>query len=59
MDVKAKIRYSARETAARVIPLDEDRVRVVFEEPQRAITPGQTVVFYQEDVLAGGGTIEK
>jgi tRNA-specific 2-thiouridylase len=59
IDVKAKIRYSARETAARVIPLDEDRVRVVFEEPQRAITPGQAVVFYQEDVLAGGGTIEK
>jgi tRNA-specific 2-thiouridylase len=59
IDVKAKIRYSAKEAAAKVIPLDEDRVKVVFEEPQRAITPGQAVVFYQEDVLVGGGTIIK
>lgn len=59
IDVKAKIRYSAKEAAAKVIPLDDDRVRVVFEEPQRAITPGQAVVFYQDDILVGGGTIEK
>ena len=34
-------------------------VRVVFEEPQRAVTPGQSVVFYLEDVLIGGGLIFK
>ncbi len=59
IDVKAKIRYSAKEAAAKVIPIDDEKVRVIFEEPQRAITPGQAVVFYQEDVLVGGGTIEK
>ncbi|HQJ38252.1 MAG TPA: tRNA 2-thiouridine(34) synthase MnmA, partial [Bacillota bacterium] len=42
-----------------VTPIDNERVRVVFQEPQRAITPGQAVVFYQEDILVGGGTIEK
>lgn len=57
--VKAKIRYSARESEALVIPLENNRVKVVFEEPQRAITPGQAVVFYQGDVLVGGGTIER
>ena len=59
IDVKAKIRYSAKEAEAAVTPIDSDRVKVVFEEPQRAITPGQAVVFYQDDVLVGGGTIER
>ncbi len=58
IEVKAKIRYSAKEAEAEVIPLEEDKVKVVFEEPQRAITPGQAVVFYQGDVLVGGGTID-
>ncbi|MGE5677507.1 MAG: tRNA 2-thiouridine(34) synthase MnmA [Pseudomonadota bacterium] len=58
IEVKAKIRYSAREAAATVTPAGEGRVKVVFQEPQRAITPGQAVVFYQDDVLVGGGTIE-
>ena len=35
-----------------------DRVKCVFEEPVRAITPGQAVVFYQDDYVFGGGTIE-
>ncbi len=59
IEVKAKIRYSAKEAKATVVPIADDKVKVVFEEPQRAITPGQAVVFYQEDVLVGGGTIEK
>ncbi|MHB1394683.1 MAG: tRNA 2-thiouridine(34) synthase MnmA [Clostridia bacterium] len=59
IDVKAKIRYSAKEAAAKVIPIDDEKVSVIFEELQRAITPGQAVVFYQDDVLVGGGTIER
>lgn len=57
--VKAKVRYSAREASATVYPLEDGRAKVVFDEPQRAITPGQSVVFYNEDIVVGGGTIEK
>jgi tRNA-uridine 2-sulfurtransferase len=54
--VTAKARYKAPETPATIEP-DGERVRVTFDEPQRAITPGQTIVFYDGDVVVGGGTI--
>ena len=56
--VKARIRYRHRETEATVKPLDESRVSVKFKEPQMAITPGQAIVFYDGDIILGGGTIE-
>lgn len=56
--VKAKIRYSAKEANAIVIPQEDGTVRVDFESPQRAITPGQAVVFYDGDIIVGGGTIK-
>ncbi len=56
--VNAKIRYSAKETAAEIMPYGEDKVKVTFDEPVRAITPGQSVVFYQGDTVVGGGIIE-
>lgn len=55
--VKAKIRYRHREAEAKVIPLDGNRVEVRFRRPQWAITPGQAVVFYDKDLLIGGGII--
>lgn len=58
MRVKAKIRYSAKEADALISPLEDNRVKVVFDSPQRAITPGQSVVFYDGDVVVGGGVIE-
>lgn len=57
-NVKAKIRYSAKEANAILRPLENSRVEVLFEKPQRAITPGQSVVFYQDDIVLGGGIIE-
>ncbi|NOX63437.1 MAG: tRNA 2-thiouridine(34) synthase MnmA [Chloroflexi bacterium] len=54
-----KIRYRARDRAARVIPLAADRVEVRFAEPVRDITPGQAAVFYQGEVCLGGGLIER
>ncbi len=58
MRVKAKIRYSAREADAVIKPLAENRVCVHFDEPQRAVTPGQSVVFYDGDTIVGGGVID-
>lgn len=56
--VEAKIRYSAQPASARLIP-SADLVEVVFDEPQRAVTPGQAVVFYRGDLVLGGGIIER
>lgn len=53
----AKIRYKHKEAKALLTPLDPGKIRVEFEKPQRAITPGQAVVFYEKDVVLGGGTI--
>lgn len=58
MQVTAKTRYSQKEAAATIEPLPDNRVRVTFQTPQRAITAGQAVVFYDGDVVVGGGTIE-
>ncbi len=55
---KAKIRIAHRESEALISPLDRDEVQVRFVEPQRGITPGQIVVFYDDDIVLGGGTIE-
>jgi len=55
--VTAKIRHSQTEQAATVYPEENGYARVVFDQPQRAITPGQAVVLYQDDLVVGGGTI--
>lgn len=57
--VVAKIRYNHRGTKAHVRRIDADQAEVIFEEPVRAVTPGQAVVFYDGEYVAGGGTIIK
>ncbi len=59
IEVKTKIRYRHKEVEAVIAPLGEDRVYVKFKEPQMAITPGQAVVFYDDNTVIGGGTIEQ
>lgn len=56
---EAKIRYRAAASPATVTPLDGERVRVDFAEPQSAITPGQAVVFYDGDHVLGGAWIDR
>jgi tRNA-specific 2-thiouridylase len=56
--VTAQIRYRHREAAATLRPLDDDRAELTFDEPQTAIAPGQAVVFYDGDVVVGGGWID-
>lgn len=57
MKVSAKIRYGTREGEALITPIAEGVVKVTFNELQRAITPGQSVVFYDGDTVVGGGSI--
>ena len=55
---EVKIRYTAKEAEALVMPLEDGQVKVQFDAPQRDITAGQAAVFYQGDVLLGGGLIQ-
>lgn len=57
--VTAKVRYSARPAEAILKPGKNGRIRVTFKDKQRAITKGQSVVFYDGNVVVGGGIIEK
>ena len=57
LDVGVKSRYKSQETPATLYP-GEETVEVRFHEPQRAITPGQAVVFYSGESVLGGGFIE-
>lgn len=57
LKVKAKIRYLSDLAPATILKLDTKRYEVLFQTPQRAITPGQSVVFYKRDEVLGGGVI--
>jgi tRNA-uridine 2-sulfurtransferase len=56
--VTARIRHRHREADASLDPIGDDRVQVAFDEPQSAVAPGQAVVFYDDDVVVGGGWID-
>ena len=59
---RVKVRYRHEPAIATIEPLDNDRARIVFDEPQRAITPGQATIFYDADggdEVVGGGWIER
>ena len=56
VDVQVKTRYSSKQSPATIVQ-ENDIIKVKFKEPQRAITPGQSAVFYINDVVAGGGKI--
>ena len=58
VSVKARIRYRHSEAPAKLTDVSSDPVMVEFEEPQRAITPGQAVVFYDGEIVLGGGIIQ-
>mgnify|MGYP004573300827 FL=1 len=57
--LRAKLRYRQREQPALAVPLEDGGVRLLFDEPQRAPTPGQAAVFYDGDVVLGGGVLRR
>ena len=59
MRCEAKIRYNAEPVVATLRRLDDDRIRVTFDDPQSAVTPGQAVCLYDGDVVLGGGWIAR
>lgn len=58
-DVQAKVRYQAKPCDAKIFRIDDDKIKVVFNEPQRAMTKGQSLVFYDDDIVVGGGIIRE
>jgi len=59
IEVYARIRYNASEVKGELTFLGDDRIRIEFAEPQKSITPGQSVVLYRDDVVLGGAVIDK
>ncbi|UCD19673.1 MAG: tRNA 2-thiouridine(34) synthase MnmA [candidate division WOR-3 bacterium] len=59
LSVDAKVRYFSPPGKALVEPLDHGQARITFEKPQWAITPGQSIVLYQGDLVIGGGIIDR
>ncbi len=58
-EVEAKIRYTAQPVPALLTPNADGAVKVTFQKPVRALTPGQAIVFYDGDMVLGGGTIDR
>lgn len=56
-DITAKIRYGSSPAKVKIEKIGEDSYKIMFNEPQRAITKGQSVVLYKENILLGGGII--
>ena len=59
MEVDVKIRSAQNATGARIEPFEKDSVKVTFHLPNDGISPGQSAVFYQDDLVLGGGVIDK
>jgi tRNA-specific 2-thiouridylase len=58
-EVLVKVRYRSVEQPATIAPDGPKRVRVVLKDPARAVTPGQSAVFYEDDGVVGGGIIQR
>jgi tRNA-specific 2-thiouridylase len=55
----ARIRYNSPEVKGYLTAIDDKHVRIEFETPQKSVTPGQSVVFYKDDIVLGGAIIDE
>lgn len=58
LKLSVKTRYRQEDISCKLIPIDQDSVKVIFDSPQKAVTPGQSAVFYLNDICLGGGIID-
>ena len=58
LEVEVKTRYSANQTKAKIMQIDNNTIKIKFDEKVRALTPGQSAVFYRGDYVLGGGKID-
>ena len=56
LEVEVKTRYTTKFAKAKILQ-NNDKIKLIFDEPQRAITKGQSAVFYLDDIVVGGGII--
>ena len=59
MACTVKTRYRQQDIPCTIIPVDDETIKVIFDEPQIAVTPGQSAVFYNGEICLGGGIIEE
>ncbi len=59
LDIEVKLRHNAPPVAAQVLPIDREKARLLFNEPQMGIAPGQAAVFFQGDLVLGGGWVTR
>ena len=59
MTAEVQVRYRSKAVPVTIIPLENNRVKLHFNEPQLGITPGQAAVFYDGEIVLGGGIIER
>ncbi|WP_413285940.1 tRNA 2-thiouridine(34) synthase MnmA [Vibrio sp. MA40-2] len=59
MNCTVKTRYRQKDIPCTITPIDHDNIKVIFDDPQVAVTPGQSAVFYKDDICLGGGIIEQ
>mgnify|MGYP000257232510 CR=1 FL=1 len=59
LKVGVKTRYSKKESIATLHTLENNKIKIIFNEPEKSLTPGQSAVFYLDDIVVGGGIIEQ
>lgn len=59
LEYQAKVRYNQKSTKCKIIPVNQNEIKVIFKQTITAVTPGQSVVFYLNDICLGGGIIKK